>query len=289
MFCKYCGNQVPDGYVCNCTDAQAARAAAAAPVATAAPAAAPAAGNDIGKVVGDAFKSTPNAFKSLLNNNEGFGINLATTVVLAVAGLILNILAWILMVAGIQGGIKEAAGIAWTYIKPVFDGMTGYGILGGLWTCIVPIALSMVIVIVGQLIRKEQINIVAAFTTGTCINIAPAVIFLVGALFTTFLPAIGIILILVGIIFALAANYKLAGKFIPNTNGFVGGLIAAAVVAVVLGLMAWIVYGVITGYVEELGTKIGAGIGDILGGMGGMGGMGGLGDLGDLGDLLGGF
>jgi hypothetical protein len=53
--------------------------------------------------------------------------------------------------------------------------------------------------------------------------------------------------------------------------------------------MAWIVYGVITGYVEELGTKIGAGIGDILGGMGGMGGMGGLGDLGDLGDLLGGF
>ena len=42
MFCKYCGNQVPDGYVCNCPDAAAARAAAAAPVATAAPQAAPA-------------------------------------------------------------------------------------------------------------------------------------------------------------------------------------------------------------------------------------------------------
>ena len=282
MFCKYCGNQVPDGYVCNCPDAQAARAAAAAPVATAAPAAAPAApaaGNDIGKVVGDAFKSTPNAFKSLLHNGEGVGINLATTVVLAVAGLVLNILAWVLMVAGIQGGIKDAAGIAWTYIKPMFKGMTGYGILGGLWTCIVPIALSMAIVIVGQLLRKEQVNIVSAFTTGTCVNVAPSVIFLVGALFTTFLPAVGIILILVGIIFALAADYKLLNKIIANTNGLVGGLIAAAVVAVVLGLVAWIVYGVIAGYVEDLGSKIGAGLGDILGGMGG---------LGDLGDLLGG-
>lgn len=270
MFCKYCGNQVPDGYVCNCAEAQAARAAAAAPVATAAPQAAPAAGNDIGKVVGSAFKSTPNAIKSLLNNTEGAGIGLPVTIVLAVGGLILNILAWVLMTAGIQGSIKSAAGIAWTYIKPMFEGMTGYGILGGLWTCIIPIALSMAIIVVGQLIRKEKVNIVSAFATGTCVNVLPSAIFLIGALFTTFLPVVGILLILVGIVTGLAADYKLMGKIIPNTNGVVGALIAAAVVAVVAALVAWIVSGVISGYLESLTSKIGSSIGDIgdlLGGL----------------------
>jgi len=278
MFCKYCGNQVPDGYVCNCPDAAAARAAAAAPVATAAPqaapapAAAPAAGNDIGKVIGNAFQSTPAAIKTLLTNTEGAGVGLPATVVLAIGGLLLNILAWVLMVAGIMGGLKDSMGIAgdavWKMVEKVFKGIYGYGILGGLWTCIIPIALSMAIIIIGQLIRKEQVNIVSAFTTGTCVNVVPSAIFLVGALITLVIPVIGIILILVGIVAGLAADYKLLNKTIANTNGLVGGLIAAAVVAVVAGLMAWIVYGVIAGYVEgpladNMATVMGGAIGDI--------------------------
>ncbi len=274
MFCKYCGTQVPDGEVCNCADAVAARQAAAAPVAVAEPApAAPAsaAGNDIGKIIGDAFKAMPATLKSLLHNTAGDGIGLPSTVILAVGGLLLNILAWVCLVGGIMGSLKDAVGgMVWTYVEKVFSGIYGFGILGGLWTCLIPIALSMVIVIVGQLIRKEKIDIVAAFTAGTCVNAAPAALFLVGALISLLIPVIGILVILVGIVFAMAGNYKLVGKLTGGTKGLVGGLIAAAVVAVIVGLMAWIVYGVIAGYVEgplaeNLATIMGGGIEDLLG------------------------
>jgi hypothetical protein len=268
MFCKYCGNQFPDGEVCNCAEATAARAAAAAPVATAeaAPAAAaPAAG----KVIGDAFKGMPKVLKNLLGNTSGAGVDLPSTIILAVGGLLLNILAWVCMVGGILGGLEDATGaMMWSYIEPVFDGMYGFGILGGLWTCIIPIALSMAIVVVGQLIRKEKVNVISAFTAGTCANVVSSVIFFVGALITLLIPVVGILLILVGIIAALAANYKLVGKLGINTDSVVGGLIAAAIAAVIFGLMAWIVSGVFTGYVEgplaeNLATMLGGSIEDI--------------------------
>jgi hypothetical protein len=268
MFCKYCGNQFPDGEVCNCAEATAARAAAAAPVATAeaAPAAAaPAAG----KVIGDAFKGMPKVLKNLLGNTSGAGVDLPSTIILAVGGLVLNILAWVCMVGGILGGLEDATGaMMWSYIEPVFDGMYGFGILGGLWTCIIPIALSMAIVVVGQLIRKEKVNVISAFTAGTCANVVSSVIFFVGALITLLIPVVGILLILVGIIAALAANYKLVGKLGINTDSVVGGLIAAAIAAVIFGLMAWIVSGVFTGYVEgplaeNLATMLGGSIEDI--------------------------
>ena len=267
MFCKYCGNQFPDGEVCNCAEATAAREAAAAPVATAeaAPAAAPAAG----KVIGDAFKGMPKVLKNLLGNTSGAGVDLPSTIILAVGGLLLNILAWVCMVGGILGGLEDATGaMMWSYIEPVFDGMYGFGILGGLWTCIIPIALSMAIVVVGQLIRKEKVNVISAFTAGTCANVVSSVIFFVGALITLLIPVVGILLILVGIIAALAANYKLVGKLGINTDSVVGGLIAAAIAAVILGLMAWIVSGVFTGYVEgplteNLATMLGGSIEDI--------------------------
>ena len=268
MFCKYCGNQFPDGEVCNCAEATAARAAAAAPVATAeaAPAAAaPAAG----KVIGDAFKGMPKVLKNLLGNTSGEGVDLPSTIILAVGGLVLNILAWVCMVGGILGGLEDSIGaMMWSYIEPVFDGMYGFGILGGLWTCIIPIALSMAIVVVGQLIRKDKVNVVPAFTAGTCANFVSSVIFFVGALITLLIPLVGILLILVGIIAALAANYKLVGKLGINTDSVVGGLIAAAIAAVIFGLMAWIVSGVFTGYVEgplaeNLATMLGGSIEDI--------------------------
>lgn len=268
MFCKYCGNQVPDGQVCNCADAVAARNAAAAPVATAAPEAAPVAapaapagGVDLGKIIGDAFKGTPAALKTLLGNTEGPGINTPVTVVLAVGSLILNMLAWVLMAAGVIGALKDAMGLVWNYVKAMFEGIYGFAFLGGLWTCIVPIALSMIIIIVGQLLRKEKVDLLSAFTTGTCVNIAPAAILLVGGLFCTFLPLIGVILILIAIVYSLAANYKLAEKLVGNTNTALGGLIASAVVAVVAALMAMIVWGVLSGYVEDLFSSVGEGLG----------------------------
>lgn len=266
MFCKYCGTEVPDGYVCNCPDAQAARAAAAAPVATAAPAAAPYAAPAASSPIGDAFKALPNSLKSLLANTEGPGTNVITGAIYAVGGLILNILAWVLIVAGLLGSLKSAVGPMWDYMKEMFDGIYGYALLGGLWTCVIPVALSMLIIIIGQLVRKENVNIVPAFTTAACVNVAPSVVFLVGALFTTFLGVVGIILILVGIIMAMAANYKLIGKFVANTNGMIGGLITAAIIAAVIGIMYLVITGVLTGYVEDsLVSNLGADIEDLLG------------------------
>ena len=259
MFCKYCGTEVPDGYVCNCPEAAAARAAAAAPVATAAPAA--------GSPVADAFKALPTSAKTLLGNTEGPGTNVITGAIYAAASLILNILGWVLIVAGLLGGLKSEIGaMAWDYMKKMFDGIYGYAILGGLWTCLIPVALSTGIIIVGQLVRKEKVDIIPAFTTAACVNVAPSVVFLVGALFTTFLGGLGIFVILVGIIMAMAANYKLIGKFVANTNGVIGGLISAAVIAVVLALMVWVVFGVLKGYVEgPMAENLGASVGDLLG------------------------
>ena len=293
MFCKYCGNQVPDGEVCNCPDAVAARNAAAAPVATAeaapeaaAPQAAPAAGNDIGKIIGDAIKSAPAALKTLLGNSEGTGVALPAAAVLATGNLLLNILGWVCLVGCLMNALKSAMGVAaaamWSAIEKVFEGIYGYGMLGGLWTCLIPIAIAMAILAVGQLIRKEKVDLASAFITATCVKMAPTVIFFAGALICLVIPVVGILLILVSIIAGLAADYKLLTKVVSNTNGFVGGLIAAAVVAVILGVMTWIVFGVIGGYVEGPLAK---NMATIMGGA-----LGGIGDIGDLLEgLLGGF
>ncbi len=294
MFCKYCGNQVPDGSVCNCPDAIAAREAAAAPVATAtpeaapaaAPQAAPAAGNDIGKIIGDAIKSAPAALKTLLGNSEGTGVALPAAAVLATGNLLLNILGWVCLVGCLMNALKSAMGVAaaamWAAVEKVFEGIYGYGVLGGLWTCLIPIAIAMAIIVIGQLIRKEKVNLAPAFITATCVKMAPTVIFFAGALICLVIPVVGILLILVSIIAGLAADYKLLTKVVSNTNGFVGGLIAAAVVAVILGVMAWIVFGVIGGYVEGPLAK---NMATIMGGA-----LGGIGDIGDLLEgLLGGF
>lgn len=298
MFCKYCGNQVPDGETCNCPDAVAARNAAAAPVATAeaapvataevapeaaAPQAAPAAGNDIGKIIGDAIKSAPAALKTLLGNSEGPGVALPAAAVLATGNLLLNILGWVCLVGCLMNALKSAMGVAaatmWAAVEKVFEGIYGYGVLGGLWTCLIPIAIAMAILVIGQLVRKEKVNLAPAFITATCVKMAPTAIFFAGALISLLIPVVGILLILVSIVTGLAADYKLLNKVVSNTNGFVGGLIAAAVVAVILGIMVWIVFGVIGGYVE----------GPLAKNMGGMLG-GGIGDIGDLLEgLMGGF
>jgi len=271
MFCKYCGTQIPDGEACNCPDAVAARTAAAAPVATA-EAAPEAAANDIGKTVGDAIKSAPAALKTLLGNSEGTGVTLPAAAVLATGNLLLNILGWVCLVGCLMNALKGAMGVAgaavWAAVQKVFDGIYGYGVLGGLWTCLIPIAFAMAIIIIGQLIRKEKVNVVPAFVTAACVKMAPTVIFFAGALVCLVIPVIGILLILVSIIAGLAADYKLLTKVVPNTNGFVGGLIAAAAVAVILAIMVWVVFGVIGGYVESplaenMATIMGGAIGDI--------------------------
>lgn len=271
MFCKFCGTQIPDGETCSCPEAVAEREAAASSVATAE--AAPAAGNDIGKTIGDAVKSAPAALKTLLGNSEGAGVTLPVAGVLTVGNLLLNILAWVSIVGCLMNALKDSLGVAaatmWDAVSKVFEGIYGYGVLGGLWTCLFPIAFAMAIIVIGQLIRKEKVNIAPAFVTAACVKLAPSVIFFAGALICLVIPAVGALLMLVGIIAGLAADYKLLTKVVPNTNGFVGGLIAAAAVAVILGIMAWVVSGVISGYVEgplaeNLAALMGGSVEDLI-------------------------
>ena len=90
MFCKYCGKEVPDGYLCNCPESQAARENAT--VATAAPAS---------NVIGNAINDLPNTAKTLLVNAEGPGANIVTAAIFALGTLILNMLSWVLITAGL--------------------------------------------------------------------------------------------------------------------------------------------------------------------------------------------
>ncbi len=315
MFCKYCGIQIPDGELCGCQEAIAAREAAAqpepaaaetemeavaevevkaeaaaepaavaetepAPIAESAeePAAAeepePAAQKNPGTIMLAALKAMPQALKTLVGDSSGAGIDLPCAVIFSVGGLLCNLLSWVCMTSSLLRSLKGAIGsIGWVYLKKLFDGMYGFGILGGLWTCIIPIALSMTIVIAAQLLRKEKISWIPAFIAGSCIHTVPSAIFLVGALISMVLPALGGLVILVGIVAALAGCYRLAGRLVPSTGGLFGGLAAAAVTAVIAALMALVIYGVIIGYIEgplaeNMATVLGgsnADIGDLLG------------------------
>ncbi len=256
MFCKYCGNPIDEGQVCSCPEAAASREAAAAK--------APA------TRLGHIFQGVPKALQTLANNSEGSGISLPSTVILAVSCLVLHILSWVCLVGAILGELKSLFGaITWVYVEKIFKGIYGFGILGGLLTCLLTIALSMGIILIGQLLRKEKTNPLAAFITGTCVNVLPSALFLAGAGIAMLIPAVGMLVILVGIVAGLAADYKLLGKLLPSTASLPGGLIAASVVAVIFALMTWLVWAVIAGYAQgpltdNYATVIGGSIEDLL-------------------------
>jgi hypothetical protein len=173
-------------------------------------------------------------------------------------------LSWVLLTAGLIGEVENEMGKMWEYVEEAFDGIYGYAFLGGLWTWLIPIAFAMLVIVLGQLIRKDDVDFVSAFTTGACISVAPSAIFLVGALFTTFLDVVGVFLILVGIIVYLASCYKLVGKFVPNTRGIVGNGIASAVTAVIVVIMALVVYGLLEGCAEDLSEAMASILGVLL-------------------------
>lgn len=292
MFCKYCGKEIPEGQTCECRTAPAApvevQPVAEAPVETAAaPAAAsvaapaaPAAGNDIGKIIGDAFKGMPAAAKTLLGNTYGAGIDMPSAVVFAVGGLVLHILAWLCVVGGLMGMLKDAimtmaGGLGGVevmttvnqYIDIMFKGINGMAVWAGCLSYAVPLIIAVAIPSVGQLIRKEKVDLVHNFICGASVGVLPAVIFLVGGLLSLMSFGLGAVLMVVAVMYGIVISYKLLAKQMKNTTSAVGGLIITVALTVIIALAAWIVSGAVTGYFEGDFVKnlanIGADISDL--------------------------
>lgn len=240
MFCKYCGTQVPDGYVCNCPDAQKERAAAA-NVATAAPAAAPAAGSDIGKKIGDAFKGMPAASKKLMQDASGHNQDLGSAIIFACVCLIGYVLGFVLLFSAIPG-----MGEAMKYL----DGFTGMLIWAGCVTCVVSMAISFVIGLIVQAIRKEKVDAAASFIKTACQSVTPALLFLLATVLMFVSAELGLFVILVAIIAGgqVYAN-RVAGD--KKKVGVLGVVITSLVLAIAIIIVGWLVINVFTGYLES--------------------------------------
>lgn len=237
MFCKYCGTQVPDGYVCNCPDAQKERAAAA-NVATA-PAAAPAAGSDIGKKIGDAFKGIPAASKKLMQDTSGNGIDLGSAIIFAGVCLIGYVLGFWLMFSAILGDLMKYLG-----------DFVGTLLWAGCVTAVVSMAVSFLIGIVMQAIRKEKVDAITAFVKTACLSVTPALLFLLASVLMFVSAELGLFVILVAI---MAGTLAYANRFAGDkkkTAGVLGTVLTSIVLALAIVVIGWLIINVFTGYLE---------------------------------------
>lgn len=254
MFCKYCGTQVPDGYVCNCPDAQKERAAAA-NVATAAPAAAPAAGNDIGKKIGDAFTGIPAASKKLLQDTSGNGQNLGSAIIFAGVCLIGYMLGFYLLFSAL---ISAILGDYAEYASEVMKQMAGKLIWTGCVTAVVSMAVSFLIGIVMQAIRKEKVDAIGAFVKTACLSVTPALLFLLATILMFVSVELGMFVILVTI---MAGTMAYANRFAGDKKkaaGILGTVLTSVVLALAIVVVGWLM-------LKSLGVDFD--VADLMGGM----------------------
>lgn len=219
MFCKYCGTQVPDGEVCNCAEAVANRANNPAPQPEAAKE------NEFVAKLSAAAKDIPNTTKQLLGNASGSFMNAASAGIFAVIGLVLHILTWLCMAEGMLGDIAD-----W------YEDLYLNAVWGGCLSWAIPFAFGMILVILGQLLRKEDIQAGPAFVEATGVLVIPSVLFMLAGLMYLLSEDIGGIFLLITLFAALAGCIKLIGKHIGSKES-AGNLV---VTAVILAILAWI-------------------------------------------------
>ena len=189
MFCRYCGREVPEGQSCSCPGAQAAQQARQAqqqpqqpyqqPQQQAAPA-----GSDVGKAVGDAFKGAPNAAKGLLNDPMGVHVKMPTALVFLGGGLVLYVLSCLMILGGMLGPAKDA-------LKYIGVNVTGTSIWMGFLVWLISTLVPFLIVLLMQVLKKEQVNWQKALITGASVNVCPAIIAFAAGIFTLVFANIG--------------------------------------------------------------------------------------------------
>ena len=265
MFCRYCGREVPEGQSCSCPGAQAAQQAQQQyqqpqqpyqqPQQQAAPA-----GSDVGKAVGDAFKSTPNATKGLLNDPMGVHVNLPTALIFLGGGLVLYVLSCLMILGGLLGPAKDA-------LKYIGVSVTGTSIWLGFLVWLISTLVPFLIVLLTQVLKKEQVNWQKALITASSVNVCPAVIAFVGGLFALISATIGGIFVALAVVTAAVLNAKLLFAGMKKKDNLVTILVVSLVLAVVLLLSYLVIYKVLESMlVSAMGGLIG-GLGNSLNGL----------------------
>ena len=268
MFCRYCGREVPEGQSCSCTGAQAAQQARQAqqqpqqpqqpyqqPKQQPAPA-----GSDVGKAVGDAFKSTPNAAKGLLNDPMGIHVKLPTALVFLGGGLALYMLSCVMILGGLLGPAKDA-------LKYIGVNVTGTSIWMGFLVWLISTLVPFLIVLLMQVLKKEPVNWQKALITGASVNVCPAIIAFVAGIFTLISATIGGIFIALAVVTAAVLNAKLLFAGMKKKDNLVTILVVSLVLAVVLLLSYLVIYKVLESVlVSAMGSLIG-GLGNSLNGL----------------------
>lgn len=268
MFCRYCGREVPEGQSCSCPGAQAAQQAQQQyqqpqqpyqqPQQQAAPA-----GSDVGKVVGDAFKSTPNAAKGLLNDPMGVHVNLPTALVFLGSGLVLYVLSCLMILGGLLGPAKDA-------LKYIGVSVTGTSIWLGFLVWLISTLVPFLIVLLTQVLKKEQVNWQKALITASSVNVCPAVIAFVGGLFALISATIGGIFVALAVVTAAVLNAKLLFAGMKKKDNLVTILVVSLVLAVVLLLSYLVIYKVLE---SMLVSAMGGLIGGLTSGLSGLDGL----------------
>ena len=323
MFCKYCGTQVPDGYICGCPDSlRAAQAAAAVPqpaaqeqydpnaqyagqydpnaqyaeqydpnaqyagqydpnaqydeqydpnaqyaeqydpnaqyagqydpnaqygypqepVATQQPVAPQRpAGPSFGQQLGQTMKNLPAIFKNMFTDALTADFDLLTSAVFAVGTFVISLLTWLFMFMGLLGEIMD-------YI----DGAYGLAIVTGLLVWLVPTVLTALIPLIGQLIRKENVDIVKCFAQAAGATVMPAAMLFVTSLMMLISSTLGLIFFLFTAVVSVIITGKLAEKHLKSGNGIWNVMAMGAVVAVIALLILWICSAPVIGEVENL-------------------------------------
>lgn len=260
MFCRYCGREVPEGQSCSCPGAQAAQQAQQQyqqPQQQAA-----SAGSDVGKVVGDAFKSTPNAAKGLLNDPMGVHVNLPTALVFLGSGLVLYVLSCVMILGGLLGPAKEA-------LSYIGVNVTGTSFWLGFLVWLISTLVPFLIVLLTQVLKKEQVNCQKALITASSVNVCPAVIAFVGGLFALISATIGGIFVALAVVTAAVLNAKLLFAGMKKDN-LVTILVVSLVLAVVLLLSYLVIYKVLE---SMLVSAMGGLFGGLTSGLSGLDGL----------------
>ena len=268
MFCRYCGREVPEGQSCSCPGAQAAQQARQAqqqpqqpqqpyqqPKQQAAPA-----GSDVGKVIGDAFKSIPDAVKGLLNDPMGGHVKLPTALVFLGGGLVLYMLSCVMILGGLLGSFKDA-------LKYIGVSVTGTSIWLGFLVWLISTLVPFLIVLLMQVLKKEQVNWQKALITGASVNVCPAIIAFVAGIFTLISATIGGIFIALAVVTAAVLNAKLLFAGMKKKDDLVTILVVSLVLAVVLLLSYLVIYKVLEGVLVSAVGGLFGGLGDSLSGL----------------------
>ncbi len=253
MFCEFCGKEIPEGEVCGCEAAAAQRmkdaaaqnpAPAANPEKTADPAPAPEgtpAANDFGQKLLAAFKGIPSAFLSLLKDPEGTGIGVARGAIFACAGWLFHILAWLCVTGSIAGSFPYP-----------LKGIYGTAVWCGCLSYWLPYLMRMAILLLGQLIRKEKVNVLSGLVTASSLEVFPAILFLLAGLFCFFSFELGLFIIMVAAMLGTIGNYRLIAKNMKNEKTLGATALAALILAVVIMVVVFVENRAIAGYFVDL-------------------------------------